>query len=88
VLFEAKLHTSLVCSPRVLQSGRYFHIAKTTEGIDEYGNGLVHLGEGNMVITRVGIQETQELRPNSEVYNLVDAGKGDRSFVHALFGLV
>jgi hypothetical protein len=88
LLFEAKLHTSLVCSPRVLFSGRYFHIAKTTEGIDEHGNGLEHLGEGNMLITRVGVQETQELRPDSEVYNLVDAGKGDKSFIHALFGLI
>jgi hypothetical protein len=29
------------------------------------------------VIARVGIQETQELRPGYEVYNLVNTGKGE-----------
>jgi hypothetical protein len=32
------------------------------------------------VITRVGIQETQELSSDHEVYNLVNAGKGEQIF--------
>jgi hypothetical protein len=30
------------------------------------------------MITRVGNQETQELAPDSEVYDRVDMGKGER----------
>jgi hypothetical protein len=49
-LFEGKLHTSLICSPRVLQSKRKFHIAKTTKRSNERGGRLIHLGEGYLVI--------------------------------------
>jgi hypothetical protein len=75
-LFEAKLHTLLICSPHVLQSDRHFYIAKITERSDERGGRLVCLGVGYLVITRVGMQETQELTPCNEVYNLVNARKG------------
>jgi hypothetical protein len=78
--FETELHTPLVCSPCILQSEQHFHIAKTIEGGDEHGDGLVCLSEGCLVITRVGVQETQELTPSSEVNDLVDAGKGKRIF--------
>jgi hypothetical protein len=55
LLFNAKLHTPLVCSLHVLKSGRHFYVAKIAEGSVERGNGLVHLGNGYLVITRVGI---------------------------------
>jgi hypothetical protein len=51
LLFEAKLHTPLVCCPHILQSEWHFHIAKTTERSDKRGGGLVCLGEGYLVIT-------------------------------------
>jgi hypothetical protein len=51
LLFEAKLHTPLICSPRVLQSEQHFHIAKIAERSDERGGRLVGVGEGYLVIT-------------------------------------
>jgi hypothetical protein len=49
--FEIELHTTLVCSLCILQSEQHFHIAKTAEGGDERGGGLVCLSEGYLVIT-------------------------------------
>jgi hypothetical protein len=48
--FETELHTSLVCGPCVLEPKWHFYIAKTTEGSDEHGGGLVHLGKGYLVV--------------------------------------
>jgi hypothetical protein len=61
---------------RVLQSKPHFHIAKIAERSDERGGRLVWLSEGYLVIARVGVQETVELTPSHEVYNLVNTGKG------------
>jgi hypothetical protein len=44
--FEIELHTSLVCSPHVLQSEQHFYVAETAERGDQCGGGLVRLGEG------------------------------------------
>jgi hypothetical protein len=33
-----------------------------------------------LVVTRVGVQETQELTPSNEVNDLVDSGKRERIF--------
>jgi hypothetical protein len=57
-LFEAKMQTSLVSSPHVLQSKWHFHIEKIAEEGDEHGGGLVCLCEGYLVITWVSIQKT------------------------------
>jgi hypothetical protein len=78
--FEAELHTPLVCCPYVLQSKRHFHIAKIVIKGDEHGGGLVSLDEGYLVITRVCIQETQELATGSEVDDLINIGKGEQIF--------
>jgi hypothetical protein len=78
--FEVEPHTPLVCSPYILQSARHFHVAKTTEGGDECGGSLVCLSEGYLVVTRVGVQETHEFAPGSEVKDLADLGKGERIF--------
>jgi hypothetical protein len=87
LLFEAKLHAPLICSPRVLQSERQFYIAKIVERSDERGGRLVCPSEGYLVITSVGIQETYEFAPGREVYNFVNTGKGKwifrTSLVHA-----
>jgi hypothetical protein len=56
--FEAEVHTTLVCGPYVLQSERHFHIAKTAEGGDERGGGLVCTSEAYLVITQVGFHDT------------------------------
>jgi hypothetical protein len=42
---------------------------------DERGGWLVRLGEGYLVIARVGIQKAQELTSGCEIYDLVDAEK-------------
>jgi hypothetical protein len=76
LLFEAKLHTTLIFNPRVLQFKWHFYVAKTAEGSDERGGGLVCLGEEYLVITRVGIQETQKLTSGREIYDLVKCGEG------------
>jgi hypothetical protein len=74
-LFEAKLHTPLICSPCIFQSEQHFYVAKTTKMSDERGGWLVRLGEGYLVIARVGIQKAQELTSGCEIYDLVDAEK-------------
>jgi hypothetical protein len=51
LLFEAKLHTPLICSPHVLQSEQHFYVAKIVERSDERGDGLVHFIEGYLVIS-------------------------------------
>jgi hypothetical protein len=56
--FEAELHTPLLCGHRVLQFKWHFYVVKTTKGGDECGGRLVHLSEGYLVITLVGVQET------------------------------
>jgi hypothetical protein len=76
--FEAELHTPLVCRPHILQSERYFHIAKIATRSDECGSRLVCLGEAYLVITRVSVQETQGLTPGSEVDDLVNTLKGEQ----------
>jgi hypothetical protein len=80
LLFEAKMHALLICTPpsHVLQFIRHFYVAKAAERSDERGGGLVHLGEGYLVKTRVSIQENQELTPGCEINNLVYAGKRKR----------
>jgi hypothetical protein len=55
-----------------------FYVAKTPEGSDKRGGGLVHLGEGYLVVTRVGVQKTQEFTPGSDVYDLVYVGERER----------
>jgi hypothetical protein len=73
--FEAELHTPLVCSPRILQSERHFHGAITAVRGDERDGGLVCLGEGYLVITRVRVQKTQEPATGSEVNDMINTGK-------------
>jgi hypothetical protein len=72
---QATLHTPLVCSPHVLQSEWHLHIAKATERSAKRDGRLVCFGKEYLVITRVGVKETQELTPDREVYNLVNTGK-------------
>jgi hypothetical protein len=71
LLFEAKLHTLLICSPHVLLSERHFYVAKIGERSDEYGGRLVRLSEGYLVTAQVGILKAQELTSSSEIYDLV-----------------
>jgi hypothetical protein len=80
LVIEAKLHTPLVCSPCIFQSEWHFYIAKTTKKCDECGGGLVHLSEGYLVATRVGIKETQGLTSDREIYVLINIGKGKQIF--------
>jgi hypothetical protein len=80
--FEIEMHTLLVGVPCILQPEHHFYIAKTTEGCDECGGRLVHLGNGYLVVARVGIQKTYELTPHSKVYNLVNSGERER-ILHA-----
>jgi hypothetical protein len=75
LLFEAIPHKSLICSP-CFSVRTTFLPSKTSKGSDECGGGLVHLSEGCLVISRVGIQETQELTPSPEIHDLVNTGKG------------
>jgi hypothetical protein len=49
---------------------------------------MVYLSKWYLVITRVRVQETQELTPGYEVYKLVNTGKGKGSFGLAMFMLV
>jgi hypothetical protein len=44
--------------------------------------GLLHL---YLVVTRIGIRETQELAPCSRVYDLIDSCQRKGNFGHALF---
>jgi hypothetical protein len=75
---EAELHTLLIGGPCIIQSEQLFHIVEIAKGGDECDVGLVHLHEGYLVVTRVGIHEAQDLTPSSEVNDLVDLGKRER----------
>jgi hypothetical protein len=57
-----------------------FLCSKSSRRCDEHGGRLVHLGEGYLVIARVGIQKTQELAPGLEIYDLVYASERKRIF--------
>jgi hypothetical protein len=46
---------------------------------DERGCRLVRLSERYLMIPRIGIQKTQDLISDREIYDLVYAGRGNRS---------
>jgi hypothetical protein len=53
---------------------------KTAKGGDERGGELVHLREGYLVVTQVGVQKTQELATGGEVNDLVNSEERERIF--------
>jgi hypothetical protein len=50
LLFEAKMHKPLICSPHIFQSEWHFYVAKAAKRSDECSGGLVHLGKGYLMI--------------------------------------
>jgi hypothetical protein len=54
LFLKTGLHTPLVGGPCILQNERHFYVAKAPEWSNEWGGGLVCLGEGYLVVAQVG----------------------------------
>jgi hypothetical protein len=58
LLMEASLHATLICHVGVLQPKRHLDVAVAAKQGDEHRRQLLGLAERDLVVSRVGIQES------------------------------
>jgi hypothetical protein len=80
VISENMLHTSLVCSTRVLETKRHCYVAIHPERRNERSRELVGLLHFYLVVPRIGMKETQKFAPGGRVNDLIDPWQRKRNF--------